>query len=104
MQLLFRFIFSVVGFVALVSLLVGFISGLRLSPYDAELQRSRREPPGFRWLPKRWPAPRKEDFPEELRSLWVFRDRCFKTFVICGGLLAISAVAAVICGLDLPLK
>lgn len=104
MQLFFKFVFAATSLVALVSFAGGFIASSRLSPYDEALQRSRREPPGFRWWPKRWPAPRKEDFPEELQSLWVFRDRCLKTFAICAGLLAIAAVVAVVCGLDLPLK
>ncbi len=104
MQMLFQFIFAACGLVALVSFFGGFVAGFRLSPYDAELQKSRREPPGFRWWPKRWPAPKKEDFPEEVQSVWVFRDRCFKTFAICAGILAIAAVTAVVCGLDLPLK
>lgn len=104
MEILFQAIFAAVGFVALISFLGGLVVGFRLGPYDAELQRSRREPPGFRWWPKRWPAPKKEDFPEEVRSLWAFRDRCLKTFAICAGLLAIAAVAAVVCGLELPLK
>jgi hypothetical protein len=104
MQILFQFIFAVVGFVALVAFLGGFAANFRLNPFDADLQRARREPPGFRWWPKRWPAPKKEDFPGEVQSLWVFRDRCFETFAICAGILATAAVAAVVCGLHLPLK
>ena len=104
MQQTFQVVFIVLGNVALVSFLGGFVSGLRLSPYDAELQRSRREAPGFRWWPKQWPAPKKEDYPEDLQSLWVFRDRCFKTFAVCIGMLAITAVAEVAAGLDLPVK
>ena len=104
MQIAFQFTFVAIGFAALISFFGGFIANFRLSPYDAELQSTPREPPGFRWLPKRCPAPTKEDYPEEVQSLWVFRDRCFKTFAICLGLMAVASVAAAMCGLDLPLK
>jgi hypothetical protein len=104
MQRLFQVIFTVIGLVSLVSFLGGFISSFPLSLYDRAIEKARREPPGFRWLPKRWPALKKENFPENVQYLWVIRDRCLKTFAISVGLLAIGAVVAVFCGLDLPLK
>lgn len=104
MGLVFKAACIVLGNVALLSFFGGFLACFRLSPYDAQLRESRRESPGFRWFTTKWPAPTKEDYPEELRSLWMFRDRCFKTFAICAGLVAIIAISAVGFGYDLPLQ
>jgi hypothetical protein len=104
MELAFKIACVVLGNIAFLSFLGGFLASFRLSPYDAQLEESRREAPGFRWLPKRWPAPKKEDYPAEVRSRWVFRDRCLKTFAICFGLIAIIAVSAVALGYSVPFQ
>jgi hypothetical protein len=91
---------QILGGAMLISFAAGYAASWRLSGRDESLEEERKEPPGFRWWPKRYPAPKKEDYPEELRHLWVFRDRSLKAFAICAGLLAILAVISVV--LDVP--
>jgi hypothetical protein len=102
MQTVFGVALSVFATIGTIAFAGGYIASSWLTRYDEALDAKRREPPGFRWWPKRWPAPTKEDFPEEVRTAWVFRDRCLKTFAICAGLMAITALVAAILGVDFP--
>jgi hypothetical protein len=100
MQTVLRIICGILASAALIAFFGGFFASFWLSSDDQKLEEKRKEPPGFRLWPTRRPPVSKEDYPEEVRSLWVFRDRCLKTFAICCGLMALLAVTAAI--LDVP--
>lgn len=100
METALRIAVQLLGVVILAAFAGAWVSSYRLTRRDEEIERERQEPSGFRVWPTKWPSVTEKDYPEDLRRLWIIRDRCMKTCAICVGLIALVAVIAAI--VDVP--